>query len=193
MEDSGQVRMKDKIFLYLQEREAASLPPPTIEEIRVSVDVGSTSTVRNALEKLEKEKKITWMRGQSRSIRTTGGTADECRKVPVMNEDGSESGRAITVDKALLPDEEHLAVPGYMLAHDVVGDGGFVIIKEDTGLQEGNIIVTLEDGKYRLRRYHSFMLEALGADDPIVIDSNGTWPGECVLVGLAVMAITRWD
>lgn len=192
MEGSLQMRTQDKVFGYLQEREAAGLPSPTIEEIRSALSIGSTSTVRNALSRLADEGRIAWIRGQSRSIRVLDGQGGGCRKVPVMTEDGQESGRFLMIDETLLPDSVAVAVPGRMFWDKIPGAIGFIIMK-DAVPQEGSVIVTREDGKYRLRRYHSFMLEALYADDPIMLDRCGTWPENCLLAGVVTLSIMRWN
>ena len=178
-----------RIFSYLREREAAGLPSPTIEEIRAATGIGSTSTVRKALSNLEDLGKITRMRGQSRSIRTTGGTADECRKVPVMDEEGSESGKLLMIDEKLLDGGDMQAIPGYLFVRSAIGERDYAVIDTERVPQEGDQIVTHEEEGLRLRRYHPYMLEAIGGDDPIMPDASGQWQGGIRVMGTVILRL----
>lgn len=191
MTGSTRNKTEDKILVYLREREAAGLPSPTIEEIRRALGIGSTSTVRKALTNLENAGKITWIRGQSRSVRVVDGQEGECRQVPVMAADGRESGRFLMIDSNLLDDGAIQAVPGNLFIHSAIGDCDYAVINTERAPQEGNLIATREEEGFRLRRFHPYMLEAVGSDDPLIPERDAEWPDGCQLAGVIILTIVK--
>ena len=62
---------KDRIYAAVASYWLANGYAPTIREIVVLADISSTSVVYYNLVKLESEGKLTWTRGQGRTVRLT--------------------------------------------------------------------------------------------------------------------------
>ena len=185
---------KDSILSWLNVRQAAGEIPPSLKEIAEECGIGSTSTVREYLAEMEKDGLIVWERGKNRSVRTAGvaqgavGTTAEMggvRKVPVMGTSGT-----VALDTALVDGEELIAVPGRLFARSDIGSGDYVIVDAAAEAEDGGMIATREQAGFRLRRYHPFMLEAIGGDDPVMID-NGRMPEGIEIIGVVRLEIRK--
>lgn len=180
---------KEKMYEYLRKRQATGEIPPSLSEIAEGCGIGSTSTVREYLAVLEMEGLISWERGKNRSVRVVGlaetEDAERVQRIPVMGDSG-----AVMLDAALVDGDGLIAVPGRLFARSVVGAGDYVIVDTADVAVDGELVVTRESSGLRLRKYHSYMLEAVSGDDPVMIESGRT-PEGIEIIGVVRLEIRR--
>lgn len=79
MQEQG-IRTRQKIYDFLVAYTTENLFPPTIDEIRVAIGVGSKQTVWYQLQRLEKQGLVELKRDTNRGIKLTGYELKKIKK-----------------------------------------------------------------------------------------------------------------
>lgn len=79
MQEQG-IRTRKKIYDFLVAYTTENLFPPTIDEIRVAIGVGSKQTVWYQLQRLEKQGLVELKRDTNRGIKLTGYELKKIKK-----------------------------------------------------------------------------------------------------------------
>ena len=79
MQEQG-IRTRQKIYDFLVAYTTENLFPPTIDEIRVAIGVGSKQTVWYQLHRLEKQGLVELKRDTNRGIKLTGYELKKIKK-----------------------------------------------------------------------------------------------------------------
>jgi repressor LexA len=155
------------VLAALRELQLAAGQPPTIEELRVRLGVGSTRTVLRYLQELEAERLIERWPG-ARGIKITSGRQDHSVDiVPVLGEApagalmDAEENRLGSV-RLVRPDRERgklflLRVRGDSMNRAVVNgrtieDGDLILVRQGAEARTGAVVVALVDGRATIKR-----------------------------------------
>lgn len=192
------------IFDYIRDNLRENGYSPSIRDIRVALDIKSTSTVHTYLERLEKKGYIHKENGKSRTLRIedtmdAGNETTRNGKVPIVGQ--------VTAGQPILAVENYegyirypegegrshdaplfaLRVHGDSMIEAGILDGDLVIVEKCEYAENGQIVVAMvddsatvkvfykEDGHYRLQPRNSFL-------DPIIVD-------EVVILGRVLASI----
>lgn len=170
--------------------------PPTIEELRRRLRVGSKRTVLRYLEWLEESGDIERVPGAARGIKTmgTGGTALETRAVPIVGV--APAGPAMLAEENIdgwvqLPKTMISAGARHFLlrvrgnsmnkariAGERIESGDLVLVRQQATADDGAIVVALIDGdatiKRLMRKPGYFVLKPESTEEhrPIIVDRD---------------------
>jgi len=162
----------EKVLATINKWTAENGMPPTIEELRAVLKVGSTRTVLRYLQSLEKEGLIKRWAG-SRGIRTLKSTGEttETVSVPIVGE--IAAGQLTVAEEniegwARLPKERELlhghffllrvrgdSMNRAVLAENFIESGDLVLVKQQATANPGDIVVALFDGEATIKRFIS--------------------------------------
>ena len=144
--------------------------PPTVEELRRLLGVGSTRTVLRYLDALKEEGYIDrWSGARGLRMRKGPVTSLETRLVPIVGE--APAGRLMPAEENILGQvqmpKEFLKPPGAKffllrvrgdsmnrakIEGQTIGDGDLVLVRQQERANTGQIVVVLVDGEATIKR-----------------------------------------
>src|SRR5437762_676488 len=119
-------RKRDKMYKYIKFHIEKEGRPPTYDEIRIEMNFEHIGSVEDHLKKLEDEKRITRKDGVHRSIKLID----------------QESNNAASDTPA-----RDIPVSGDYMIEDHICDGDYVLIKEQSSCDDGDIVVAIHKEK----------------------------------------------
>lgn len=145
--------------------------PPTLEELRRALRVGSTRTVLRYLQQLEDEGDIErWPGARGLRLRRAPGTGIDTRSIPLVGQ--APAGKLMTADENI---EGYVRVPQTFLrpsaakffllrvrgnsmncadvGGDRIEDGDLALIKQQSTAESGQIVVALIDGEATIKQF----------------------------------------
>ena len=181
---------QQEILEYIKETILKKGYPPAVREICEAVHLKSTSSVHSHLETLEKNGYIRRDPTKPRAIEIMDDTFNLTRRevvnvpvigrvaagAPILAEENIENYFPIPME--FMPNEKTflLSVKGESMINAGILDGDYVLIKQQSNAENGDMVVALvedgatvkrffkEEGVYRLQPENDFM-------DPIIVES----------------------
>jgi repressor LexA len=187
-----------KIYNFIRERHAATGLVPTVREIREAIDVKSTRTVGYWLDRLEALNLIRREAGKNRSIRLLGESpnvpvplvGDICAGSPNLAEE--LTGANFVLPRQLVGEGTlfMLRVRGDSMIDAQIADDDYVVVREQSTAQNGDIVAALipgtEDGATIKTFSHQagrvYLLPANKGYRPIPLGPDGRILGKVVTV-----------
>jgi len=143
---------------------------PSVRDIKIALNIKSTSTVHSYLEKLEKKGYIQKEAGKSRTIRVDNVDADGRRttiKVPILGQ--------VTAGIPILAIENHdgyldfpiykqsylsarlfaLKIRGNSMIEVGIMNGDYVVVEKRNYAENGEIVVALVDDEATVKKYYA--------------------------------------
>ena len=183
-------KKQEEILEYIKSELLSKGYPPAVREICEAVHLKSTSSVHSHLETLEKNGYIRRDPTKPRAIEIMDDTFNLTRRevvnvpvigrvaagAPILAEENIENYFPIPME--FMPNEKTflLSVKGESMINAGILDGDYVLIKQQSNAENGDMVVALvedgatvkrffkEEGVYRLQPENDFM-------DPIIVDS----------------------
>ena len=183
-------KKQEAIFEYIKSELLSKGYPPAVREICEAVHLKSTSSVHSHLETLEKNGYIRRDPTKPRAIEIMDDTFNLTRRevvnvpvigrvaagAPILAEENIENYFPIPME--FMPNEKTflLSVKGESMINAGILDGDYVLIKQQSNAENGDMVVALvedgatvkrffkEEGVYRLQPENDFM-------DPIIVES----------------------
>ena len=183
-------KKQEEILEYIKSELLSKGYPPAVREICEAVHLKSTSSVHSHLETLEKNGYIRRDPTKPRAIEIMDDTFNLTRRevvnvpvigrvaagAPILAEENIENYFPIPMD--FMPNEKTflLSVKGESMINAGILDGDYVLIKQQSNAENGDMVVALvedgatvkrffkEEGVYRLQPENDFM-------DPIIVES----------------------
>ena len=183
-------KKQEEILEYIQSELLSKRYPPAVREICEAVHLKSTSSVHSHLETLEKNGYIRRDPTKPRAIEIMDDTFNLTRRevvnvpvigrvaagAPILAEENIENYFPIPME--FMPNEKTflLSVKGESMINAGILDGDYVLIKQQSNAENGDMVVALvedgatvkrffkEEGIYRLQPENDFM-------DPIIVES----------------------
>ncbi len=203
------------VLAALRDQQLASGQPPTIEELRVRLGVGSTRTVLRYLHDLEAEGLIErWSGARGIKLLPPKIRGDQLHVVPVLGEApagammDAEENRLGSV-RLIRPDRERgklflLRVRGDSMNRAVVNgrtieDGDLILVRQQADARSGAVVVALVDGRATIKRLslgpHYAVLKPESDNPkhtPIIVTDELALQGEVIDV-IKNGAVNVWD
>lgn len=158
---------QNKVFSFIVERLRRVSVPPTIREIGEHLGYKSINNVRQHLRLIEQKGYIRLLRGKARGIEVTAEMEREpfgtTQDIPLVG--AVAAGRPITamenVDEYIAIDSSlfkgrglfTLRIQGDSMNGIGVFDGDIVIVRQDSNVKHGDIVVAIIDDEATLKRY----------------------------------------
>jgi len=179
-------KKQEEILEYIKSELLSKGYPPAVREICEAVHLKSTSSVHSHLETLEKNGYIRRDPTKPRAIEIMDDTFNLTRRevvnvpvaagAPILAEENIENYFPIPME--FMPNEKTflLSVKGESMINAGILDGDYVLIKQQSNAENGDMVVALvedgatvkrffkEEGVYRLQPENDFM-------DPIIVES----------------------
>ena len=183
-------KKQEEILEYIKSELLSKGYPPAVREICEAVHLKSTSSVHSHLETLEKNGYIRRDPTKPRAIEIMDDTFNLTRRevvnvpvigrvaagAPILAEENIENYFPIPME--FMPNEKTflLSVKGESMINGGILDGDYVLIKQQSNAENGDMVVALvedgatvkrffkEEGVYRLQPENDFM-------DPIIVES----------------------
>ena len=183
-------KKQEEILEYIKSELLLKGYPPAVREICEAVHLKSTSSVHSHLETLEKNGYIRRDPTKPRAIEIMDDTFNLTRRevvnvpvigrvaagAPILAEENIENYFPIPME--FMPNEKTflLSVKGESMINAGILDGDYVLIKQQSNAENGDMVVALvedgatvkrffkEEGVYRLQPENDFM-------DPIIVES----------------------
>ena len=183
-------KKQEEILEYIKSELLSKGYPPAVREICEAVHLKSTSSVHSHLETLEKNGYIRRDPTKPRAIEIMDDTFNLTRRevvnvpvigrvaagAPILAEENIENYFPIPME--FMPNEKTflLSVKGESMINAGILDGDYVLIKQKSNAENGDMVVALvedgatvkrffkEEGVYRLQPENDFM-------DPIIVES----------------------
>ena len=183
-------KKQEEILEYIKSELLSKGYPPAVREICEAVHLKSTSSVHSHLETLEKNGYIRRDPTKPRAIEIIDDTFNLTRRevvnvpvigrvaagAPILAEENIENYFPIPME--FMPNEKTflLSVKGESMINAGILDGDYVLIKQQSNAENGDMVVALvedgatvkrffkEEGVYRLQPENDFM-------DPIIVES----------------------
>ena len=183
-------KKQEEILEYIKSELLSKGYPPAVREICEAVHLKSTSSVHSHLETLEKNGYIRRDPTKPRAIEIMDDTFNLTRRevvnvpvigcvaagAPILAEENIENYFPIPME--FMPNEKTflLSVKGESMINAGILDGDYVLIKQQSNAENGDMVVALvedgatvkrffkEEGVYRLQPENYFM-------DPIIVES----------------------
>ena len=183
-------KKQEEILEYIKSELLSNGYPPAVREICEAVHLKSTSSVHSHLETLEKNGYIRRDPTKPRAIEIMDDTFNLTRRevvnvpvigrvaagAPILAEENIENYFPIPME--FMPNEKTflLSVKGESMINAGILDGDYVLIKQQSNAENGDMVVALvedgatvkrffkEEGVYRLQPENDFM-------DPIIVES----------------------
>ena len=183
-------KKQEEILEYIKSELLSKGYPPAVREICEAVHLKSTSSVHSHLETLEKNGYIRRDTTKPRAIEIMDDTFNLTRRevvnvpvigrvaagAPILAEENIENYFPIPME--FMPNEKTflLSVKGESMINAGILDGDYVLIKQQSNAENGDMVVALvedgatvkrffkEEGVYRLQPENDFM-------DPIIVES----------------------
>lgn len=183
-------KKQEEILEYIKSELLSKGYPPAVREICEAVHLKSTSSVHSHLETLEKNGYIRRDPTKPRAIEIMDDTFNLTRRevvnvpvigrvaagAPILAEENIENYFPILME--FMPNEKTflLSVKGESMINAGILDGDYVLIKQQSNAENGDMVVALvedgatvkrffkEEGVYRLQPENDFM-------DPIIVES----------------------
>lgn len=183
-------KKQEEILEYIKSELLSKGYPPAVREICEAVHLKSTSSVHSHLETLEKNGYIRRDPTKPRAIEIMDDTFNLTRRevvnvpvigrvaagTPILAEENIENYFPIPME--FMPNEKTflLSVKGESMINAGILDGDYVLIKQQSNAENGDMVVALvedgatvkrffkEEGVYRLQPENDFM-------DPIIVES----------------------
>ena len=183
-------KKQEEILEYIKSELLSKGYPPAVREICEAVHLKSTSSVHSHLETLEKNGYIRRDPTKPRAIEIMDDTFNLTRRevvnvpvigcvaagAPILAEENIENYFPIPME--FMPNEKTflLSVKGESMINAGILDGDYVLIKQQSNADNGDMVVALvedgatvkrffkEEGVYRLQPENDFM-------DPIIVES----------------------
>lgn len=183
-------KKQEEILEYIKSELLSKGYPPAVREICEAVHLKSTSSVHSHLETLEKNGYIRRDPTKPRAIEIMDDTFNLTRREvvnvpvigrvaagsPILAEENIENYFPIPME--FMPNEKTflLSVKGESMINAGILDGDYVLIKQQSNAENGDMVVALvedgatvkrffkEEGVYRLQPENDFM-------DPIIVES----------------------
>ena len=183
-------KKQEEILEYIKSELLSKGYPPAVREICEAVHLKSTSSVHSHLETLEKNGYIRRDPTKPRAIEIMDDTFNLTRRevvnvpvigrvaagAPILAEENIENYFPIPME--FMPNEKTflLSVKGESMINAGILDGDYVLIKQQSNAENGDMVVSLvedgatvkrffkEEGVYRLQPENDFM-------DPIIVES----------------------
>lgn len=183
-------KKQEEILEYIKSELLSKGYPPAVREICEAVHLKSTSSVHSHLETLEKNGYIRRDPTKPRAIEIMDDTFNLTRRevvnvpvigrvaagAPILAEENIENYFPIPME--FMPNEKTflLSVKGESMINVGILDGDYVLIKQQSNAENGDMVVALvedgatvkrffkEEGVYRLQPENDFM-------DPIIVES----------------------
>ena len=183
-------KKQEEILEYIKSELLSKGYPPAVREICEAVHLKSTSSVHSHLETLEKNGYIRRYPTKPRAIEIMDDTFNLTRRevvnvpvigrvaagAPILAEENIENYFPIPME--FMPNEKTflLSVKGESMINAGILDGDYVLIKQQSNAENGDMVVALvedsatvkrffkEEGVYRLQPENDFM-------DPIIVES----------------------
>ena len=183
-------KKQEEILEYIKSELLSKGYPPAVREICEAVHLKSTSSVHSHLETLEKNGYIRRDPTKPRAIEIMDDTFNLTRRevvnvpvigrvaagAPILAEENIENYFPIPME--FMPNEKTflLSVKGESMINAGILDGDYVLIKQQSNAENGDMVVALvedgatvkrffkEEGVYRLQPEKDFM-------DPIIVES----------------------
>lgn len=183
-------KKQEEILEYIKSELLSKGYPPAVREICEAVHLKSTSSVHSHLETLEKNGYIRRDPTKPRAIEIMDDTFNLTRRevvnvpvigrvaagAPILAEENIENYFPIPME--FMPNEKTflLSVKGESMINAGILDGDYVLIKQQSNAENGDMVVALvedgatvkrffkEEGIYRLQPENDFM-------DPIIVES----------------------
>lgn len=183
-------KKQEEILEYIKSELLSKGYPPAVREICEAVHLKSTSSVHSHLETLEKNGYIRRDPTKPRAIEIMHDTFNLTRRevvnvpvigrvaagAPILAEENIENYFPIPME--FMPNEKTflLSVKGESMINAGILDGDYVLIKQQSNAENGDMVVALvedgatvkrffkEEGVYRLQPENDFM-------DPIIVES----------------------
>ena len=183
-------KKQEEILDYIKSELLSKGYPPAVREICEAVHLKSTSSVHSHLETLEKNGYIRRDPTKPRAIEIMDDTFNLTRRevvnvpvigrvaagAPILAEENIENYFPIPME--FMPNEKTflLSVKGESMINAGILDGDYVLIKQQSNAENGDMVVALvedgatvkrffkEEGVYRLQPENDFM-------DPIIVES----------------------
>ena len=183
-------KKQEEILEYIKSELLSKGYPPAVREICEAVHLKSTSSVHSHLETLEKNGYIRRDPTKPRAIEIMDDTFNLTRRevvnvpvigrvaagAPILAEENIEN--YFPIPMGFMPNEKTflLSVKGESMINAGILDGDYVLIKQQSNAENGDMVVALvedgatvkrffkEEGVYRLQPENDFM-------DPIIVES----------------------
>ena len=183
-------KKQEEILEYIKSELLSKGYPPAVREICEAVHLKSTSSVHSHLETLEKNGYIRRDPTKPRAIEIMDDTFNLTRRevvnvpvigrvaagAPILAEENIENYFPIPME--FMPNEKTflLSVKGESMINAGILDGDYVLIKQQSNAENGDMVVALvedgatvkrffkEEGVYRLQPENDFM-------DPLIVES----------------------
>ena len=183
-------KKQEEILEYIKSELLSKGYPPAVREICEAVHLKSTSSVHSHLETLEKNGYIRRDPTKPRAIEIMDDTFNLTRRevvnvpvigrvaagAPILAEENIENYFPIPME--FMPNEKTfiISVKGESMINSGILDGDYVLIKQQSNAENGDMVVALvedgatvkrffkEEGVYRLQPENDFM-------DPIIVES----------------------
>ena len=183
-------KKQEEILEYIKSELLSKGYPPAVREICEAVHLKSTSSVHSHLETLEKNGYIRRDPTKPRAIEIMDDTFNLTRRevvnvpvigrvaagAPILAEENIENYFPIPIEFMPIEKTFLLSVKGESMINAGILDGDYVLIKQQSNAENGDMVVALvedgatvkrffkEEGVYRLQPENDFM-------DPIIVES----------------------
>lgn len=154
MTESALTRRQRSLVEYLQAREAAAEPPPSLDELCEAMGLASRGSLHKQVQALIAEGLVEPMNGKQRGVRLTSRAHEDATTLPLLGR--IAAGRPIEA----ISGRERVEVPGLLRGRgecfvlEVRGDsmtgigildGDYVVIESRQDARSGEIVVALVD------------------------------------------------
>ena len=157
---------QQRILSFIEQEVAAKGYPPSVREIGDAVGLRSTSTVHGHLRRLEARGLLRRDAMKPRAMEVRGDTAarpgvhlvplvgNVAAGSPILAEEYVED--QVALPDALLGDGKHfiLKVHGDSMIDAGIMDGDFVVVRQQSTANNGEIVVALIDGSATVKRFY---------------------------------------